>query len=338
MKKGALFFLLHLICISGFCQNKRTAPWYTVPDSIKAIGFYTEINIPEKSSSKKNTAGISVNEAVIGLGYNKMQKTIQFNFFEKPGKDVALGKGVYPYGTGNAWNYEWKYNKTYPLLILTASDSATKTTLFSGYTYFPDEKCWKFISTRSYNDTTRVKFIRAANSANDKSGVTYTNRWLLRSNGTWKALDSQSTKPPVLRPMPNIDSIAQQKMEEGILRAKLPKDSVGYEEGMFYQTVREGTGRLVKVTDTVTVHYKGSLFSDGSIFDETKDKTATFPLNRLIQGWQTGLAHCRVGGKIRLFIPSGSAYGIRTRAALIPPNSILVFDVEVMEAKEKIAR
>ncbi|MEP7237600.1 MAG: FKBP-type peptidyl-prolyl cis-trans isomerase [Ferruginibacter sp.] len=336
MKNSALFFLLHLICISMFCQNKRTAAWYTVPDSIKAIGFYAEVNIPEKNLLQKGFYGITVNEAVAGFGYNKMQKAIQFNFFEKTGKDIAFGKDVYRHSTGNAWNYEWKYDKTYPLLILTASDSATKTTLFSGYTYFPDEKCWKFISTRSYNDTNAVKYIWAAKSAKDKSSVTYTNRWLLRSDGSWKALDSQTNKPPVLRPMTSIDSITQQKMEEDMLRAKLPKDSVNYEAGMFYQMMQEGTGRLVKVTDTVTVYYKGSLFSDGSVFDQTKDKAATFPLNRLIQGWQTGLAHCRVGGKIRLFIPSGSAYGIRTRAALIPPNSILVFDIEVLDAKEKL--
>jgi FKBP-type peptidyl-prolyl cis-trans isomerase len=86
------------------------------------------------------------------------------------------------------------------------------------------------------------------------------------------------------------------------------------------------------------VHYKGSLFNDGSIFDQTKQKPATFPLERLIKGWQIGLSHCRVGGKMRLYICSGSAYGIRTRSANIPPNSILVFDVEVLDAKEKVAK
>jgi FKBP-type peptidyl-prolyl cis-trans isomerase len=166
----------------------------------------------------------------------------------------------------------------------------------------------------------------------------FTNRWLQRSNGTWKALDSQTTKPPSLRQMSNIDSLIQQKTEENLLRSKLPKDSVVYEEGMFYQTIKEGSGRLVKVTDTLSVHYTGSLFSDGSVFDETTNKPATFPLERLIKGWQLGLVHCKVGGKMRLYLPSGSAYGIRTRSAEIPPNSILVFDVEVLDAKEKIAK
>jgi FKBP-type peptidyl-prolyl cis-trans isomerase len=86
------------------------------------------------------------------------------------------------------------------------------------------------------------------------------------------------------------------------------------------------------------VHYKGWLYSNGNVFDETKEKPATFPLSRLIKGWQTGLIECRVGGKIRLFIPSGSAYGIRTFSPNIPPNSILVFDVEVLEVKEKVEK
>jgi FKBP-type peptidyl-prolyl cis-trans isomerase FkpA len=92
----------------------------------------------------------------------------------------------------------------------------------------------------------------------------------------------------------------------------------------------------VQLTDTVVVHYKGWLFSNGSVFDETKEKQATFPLARLIRGWQIGVPQCKVGGKIRLFIPSGSAYGIRTFATDIPPNSTLVFDVEVVEVKERI--
>jgi len=338
MKYCFLFFLFNSICLGTFCQNKRSAAWYTVPDSIKAVGFYAEIRLPEKIIQKKGLPGISINENDLILGYNQEQKVIRFNFFEKPGKDIARGKGVYQYGPGNAWNYEWNNNETYPLLILTASDSASSTTLYSGYIYLSNEKKWKFIATRSYNDTNRVKYIWAEKGAREKSDITYTNRWLLRSNNTWKALDSQTTKPPSLRQMSNIDSLAQQKMEEDLLRSKLPKDSIVYEEGMFYQSLKEGNGRSVKITDTLTVHYRGSLYSDGSVFDETKDKPATFPLERLIKGWQLGLVHCKVGGKMRLFLPSGSAYGIRTRSANIPPNSILVFDVEVLDAKEKIIK
>ena len=336
MKYAILFFLLHTICTGVFCQNNSFNHAYKVPDSINVVAYFAEVKITGNSQSKNKMTGISANEAAVGLAYNKGQKIIHFRFFDKQRPDVAFGKDAYKYGPGNAWNYEWKENETYSLLIATASDSAANKTLYSGYIYLPAEKKWKLIATRSYDDTTAIKYI--GNSNNKKATVTYSNRWLQRNNGTWKALDSQTTKPPSLRQMSNIDSLIQQETEEAMLRAQLPKDSITYEGGMFYQTLKEGSGRLVKVTDTLTVHYKGSLFNDGSVFDETKDKPATFPLERLIKGWQLGLVHCKVGGKMRLFLPSGSAYGIRTRAAKIPPNSILVFDVEVLDAKEKTAQ
>jgi len=332
--KYSILFLLNIFCLCTYSQKSNSKYLYTVPDSIKATGFYAEIKIIEAAKNKTRATGIFVNDASMGPGYKKKQKIIQFSFFNKPQKDIAFGKDVYQIDWGNGWNYDWKYNETYPLLITTASDSATKITLYSGYIYLPEEKKWKLIATRIYNDTNAIKF--TGTIINKKSGATYINRWLQRNNGSWKALDSQTTKPPSLRQMSNIDSLMQQKTEEDLLRAKLSKDSIVYEEGIFYQTITAGTGRLVKVTDTLTVHYKGSLFSDGSVFDETKDKPATFPLERLIKGWQLGLVHCKVGGKMRLYLPSGSAYGIRTRSAEIPPNSILVFDVEVLDAKEKI--
>jgi FKBP-type peptidyl-prolyl cis-trans isomerase FkpA len=105
-----------------------------------------------------------------------------------------------------------------------------------------------------------------------------------------------------------------------------------YKEGIYYAMLKEGNGKPVAVTDTVSVFYKGYLYADGKVFDETKDKPARFRLGRLIKGWQTGLPLCNVGGKIKLVILSGQAYAIRTRAAKIPPNSILVFEIEVVDA------
>jgi hypothetical protein len=320
----------------AFCQHNISKRAYKIPDSIKATAFYAEIKINSDTLKKRSSAGIYADGMSLVLKHIKGQKLFSFGYFAKSRHYIVYGKDTDTTGHYITWNYNWQPNETYPILIVTASDSAAHKTLYSGYVYLPTEKKWKLICTDSHNDTVTIKYLSTISRKN--SAVIFSNRWLLRSNGTWKALDSQTTTPPVLRPMTNIDSLAQQKMEEDILRSKLPQDSVTYEEGMFYQTLTAGTGRLVKVTDTLTVHYRGSLFSDGSVFDETKDKPATFPLNRLIQGWQLGLVHCKVGGKMRLFIPSGSAYGIRTRSAEIPPNSILVFDVEVLDAKEKIIK
>ena len=337
MKQSLTFFLLNLFCITAFCQNNDGKNLYTVPDSIKAIGVYAEIKITDSSKLKKDFPGIGVNKSGLHFGYSGKEKLIKFLIFATQ-DEKATGLNVYKHTTGHAWNFDWKPGETYPLLIATASDSANNCTLYSGYIFLPQEKKWKLIATQKFKDTVWIKYTWPASSGNQNNGISISNRWLQRSNGSWITLDSQTTRPATLRQMNNIDSLAQQKLEEDLLRSKLPKDSIVYEEGMFYQTIKEGTGRLVKVTDTLTVHYKGSIYSDGSVFDQTRNKPATFPLERLIKGWQLGLVHCKVGGKMRLYLPSGSAYGIRTRSATIPPNSILVFDVEVLDAKEKIAK
>ena len=340
MKYTCLALLLHLTCIPVFSQQTKPASQYLVPDSIPAMGFYAELSIPEFGNSKKAVSGISANEASVSIGSYKRQKNIQFRFRNKKSKNLLTGNEVYNMPGAKGWNYNWSYNEIYPLLVLSASDSASHSTHYSGYIFLPKENKWKLIASSVYPDTMRIQYAwpGASNRGGEVGAVIYSNRWLLRSNGTWKALDSQTVKPPSLRPMRNIDSLYQQQLEEETLRARLPKDSVVYKEGIFYQSLQEGSGRPVNVTDTVVVFYKGTLFSDGSVFDQTKDKPASFPLSRLIKGWQLGLPHCRVGGKIRLYIPSGSAYGIRTFATRIPPNSTLVFDVEVVEVKERTAK
>lgn len=332
MKYSTLLLLFSVTYTLAFCQKSNSKSSYTIPDSIKGIAFYAELKIDAPLSNKTKFPGIYVNGISLLLGHKKKEKVFEFSYFAKPGQYIVYGNGTDTGGHAISWQYNWKESETYPLMIATASDSATHKTLYSGYVFLPTEQKWKLIGTRSYDDTVALKYLRS--SAPKKANAVFTNRWLQRSNGSWKALDSQTTRPPSLRQMSNIDSLVQQQTEEELLRARL-KDSAVYKEGMFYQTIKEGSGRFVKVTDTLTVHYKGSLFSDGSVFDQTTDKPATFPLERLIKGWQLGLVHCKVGGKMRLYLPSGSAYGIRTRSAEIPPNSILVFDVEVLDAKEK---
>jgi len=133
----------------------------------------------------------------------------------------------------------------------------------------------------------------------------------------------------------NVDSVVQaQKDQEAILSAiRAGKfDTTASVQGIFYKILKEGNGRSVAVTDTVVANYKGSLLN-GEIFDQTKTSPATFPLARLIKGWQIGLQRCKVGGSIRLIIPSALAYSIRDRGYLIPPNQVLVFDIEVLSVK-----
>lgn len=135
----------------------------------------------------------------------------------------------------------------------------------------------------------------------------------------------------------NTDSLAQSLVDEETIKAAVSKgkiDTTGSVSSVFFHILKQGTGKPINVTDTVTIYYKGMLLYDGSIFDQTNDKPATFPLNRLIKGWQLAVPKINVGGKISIIIPSGQAYGIRSRSKDIPANSVLVFDIEVLDARQ----
>jgi peptidylprolyl isomerase len=96
--------------------------------------------------------------------------------------------------------------------------------------------------------------------------------------------------------------------------------------------ITEGTGELVPENATITAHYTGALCKDGTIFQSSHDfgKPITFGLNQVIKGWTQGVPGMRVGGTRRLIIPSALAYGSVRAAANIPPNSDLVFDIELV--------
>ena len=140
---------------------------------------------------------------------------------------------------------------------------------------------------------------------------------------------------PVIDFYNNADSIVEfnlekQFIDDAVTAGKI--DTTGSINGVYFKILKEGKGNYVKTTDTVVAFYKGSLLN-GQIFDQTKEKPATFPLSRLIKGWQVGLSKIKVGGKIQLIIPSALAYSIRARSSKIPPNSILIFEIEVVSVK-----
>ena len=104
--------------------------------------------------------------------------------------------------------------------------------------------------------------------------------------------------------------------------------------GLQYQVLSEGEGDPPAATDTVTVHYRGTLI-DGSEFDSSyvRGQPATFPLARVIPGWTEGLQLMRPGAKYRLFVPAELAYGERGGGAKIGPHSALVFEVELLSVQ-----
>jgi peptidylprolyl isomerase len=96
--------------------------------------------------------------------------------------------------------------------------------------------------------------------------------------------------------------------------------------------ITEGTGDVVPEGAKITAHYTGALCKDGTIFQSSHDfgDAITFGLNQVIAGWTQGVPGMKVGGTRRLIIPSEMAYGSVRAAANIPPNSNLVFDIELV--------
>ena len=98
-----------------------------------------------------------------------------------------------------------------------------------------------------------------------------------------------------------------------------------------------GDGSEVTEDATVTVHYTGALCKDGTIFQSSHDtgEPVTFGLGQVIKGWTQGLPGMRVGGRRRLIIPAALGYGSARAASNIPPNSDLVFDIELIDMPKK---
>ena len=112
------------------------------------------------------------------------------------------------------------------------------------------------------------------------------------------------------------------------------KEVVTLPSGLQYEILTEGTGETPKATDTVEVHYHGTL-TDGSVFDSSvnRGEPAVFGVTQVIPGWVEALQLMPVGSKWKLFIPSDLAYGAQGAGQAIAPHSTLVFDVELLNIK-----
>ncbi|MDP1842203.1 MAG: DUF3472 domain-containing protein [Sediminibacterium sp.] len=388
---------------------------YPLPDSIKAIAFYNEITVPANADKlhsyymacgfSRGYFGIQVNSEkerrVIFSVWDSGNEAVDRNKVPDSNKVALMAKGdqVIAEGFGNEGTgghshlvYNWKVGTTYKFLVTALNDSATATTIYTGYFFMSELQKWKLIASfKAPHDGLLLRNLYSFNenfwgvNGQLQRKAFFGNQWVQDERGRWIELTKASfsydatgkagdridygagiennqfylwnggfmpataqygdsferklnTEKPTIDYTKNVDSAAQAKKDLALIAQMVSDkkvDTTAQIDGVYYHVLKEGTGATVAVTDTVTVFYKGSLLSDGSIFDQTKEKPATFPLSRLIKGWQIGLPMCKEGGTIRLIIPSGLAYTIRSRSKNIPPNSVLVFDISVVKTKPK---
>lgn len=116
--------------------------------------------------------------------------------------------------------------------------------------------------------------------------------------------------------------LAENAKKDGVVTTK---------SGLQYLVLKEGTDAVPKATDSVKVHYRGTLIN-GTEFDSSyqRGEPAVFPLNRVIPAWTEGLQLMKVGAKYRFFSPANLAYGERGRGLQIGPHAVLIFDVELL--------
>ena len=104
--------------------------------------------------------------------------------------------------------------------------------------------------------------------------------------------------------------------------------------GLVYQSLKEGSGASPAASDTVKVHYRGTL-QDGKEFDSSykRGEPTEFPLNRVIPCWTEGVQMMKPGGKAKLTCPPAIAYGASGAGGVIPPNATLNFEIELVSVK-----
>ena len=129
------------------------------------------------------------------------------------------------------------------------------------------------------------------------------------------------------------------KAGQAFLDANKSKEGVKTtSSGLQYKVIQEGTGASPKGNDMVKCHYRGKLIT-GEVFGSSYDsgEPAQFPLNGVIPGWTEGLQLMKEGGKYELYIPAELGYGERGGGKKIPPNSVLVFQMELLQVTPQAA-
>lgn len=158
------------------------------------------------------------------------------------------------------------------------------------------------------------------------------------TSGHESRLSREEIEAVVARQQSAMKKAREQMAEKNLAAGKTFREENGKKEGVEqlpngiqYKVLKAGTGAKPKATDTVSVHYRGTLI-DGQEFDssERAGKPVSFGLNGVIKGWQEALLLMPEGSKWQVVIPPELAYGAQGMGGRIGPNSTLVFDIELV--------
>jgi hypothetical protein len=350
---------------------------YPLADTTKAIGFYNEVTIPKNADQlysyfmacgfARGYFGMQVNSAserrVIFSVWDAGDEAVSRDKVYEGNRVLLKGKGenVIAEGFGNEGTgahshfvYNWRPGETYQMYVTALPDSASGTTVYTGYFFIPELQKWKLIA--SFKAPKDGKYLHGLYSfvenfwgcnGNLYRRANFANQWIKNENEEWKELTESkfscdatgktgdridfgggtennsfylwnggfqnanakygdvftraaTNKKPVIDLYKNADSLLQAERDkkqifDSIRSGKL--DTTGSFNGVYYKIMKEGEGDFVQVNDTLTVNYKGWLIN-GEVFADSKDRSATFVLNRLIKGWQFGLTKCKKTGSI----------------------------------------
>ena len=124
----------------------------------------------------------------------------------------------------------------------------------------------------------------------------------------------------------------QPEIDEEIITAYIADNDLDAQHiggGLYFVDEQTGEGESPTASSTVRVAYSG-YFTNGQVFDESSNDGVVFGLNQVIRGWTLGIPYFKEGGRGKLLIPSGLAYGANPPSS-IPPNSVLIFDIHLIE-------
>lgn len=134
-----------------------------------------------------------------------------------------------------------------------------------------------------------------------------------------------------------MDKVAEKEKKSGaeMIEKFVKEGATKTASGLAYKMIKDGTGAMPTSTDTVEVHYHGTL-ADGTVFDSSveRGKTISFPLDRVIKGWTEGLQLMKEGGKAKFVIPAELAYGDAGAPPKIPGGATLIFEVELFKVSK----